>query len=197
MQKETKNKTKTLNTKRLTLQTPTPDDAKHMLDYVLVNREHLAPWEPIRKANYFTIEHWEEQFQKSMELYQQGREFAILIRSKEDTARNIIGQCRLSNIVRGAFQASHLGYSLAEAEQGKGLMNEALTEVIRYAFEEMHLHRVMANYIPENQKSEKVLKKLGFTKEGYAKDYLFLAGKWQDHILTSLVHPNWSPEKLG
>ena len=35
------------------------------------------------------------------------------------------------------------------------------------------------------------LKKIGFTVEGYARDYLFLNGKWQDHVLTSLINPSF------
>ena len=47
----------------------------------------------------------------------------------------------------------------------------------------------MANYMPTNEASGKVLKRLGFTVEGYARDYLCLNGKWEDHILTSLTNP--------
>jgi ribosomal-protein-alanine N-acetyltransferase len=49
----------------------------------------------------------------------------------------------------------------------------------------------MANYIPCNERSARVLKRLGFEVEGYARDYLFLAGNWQDHVLTSLINPSW------
>jgi [ribosomal protein S5]-alanine N-acetyltransferase len=68
-------------------------------------------------------------------------------------------------------------------------MFEALTVVIAYAFNDMGLHRIMANYIPTNERSGRLLRRLGFVVEGYARDYLFLAGNWQDHILTSLINP--------
>ncbi|MCJ8298752.1 MAG: 30S ribosomal protein S5 alanine N-acetyltransferase, partial [Pseudomonadales bacterium] len=51
------------------------------------------------------------------------------------------------------------------------------------------LHRIMANYIPENVRSAKVLEKVGFKKEGYSPSYLKIAGKWQDHVLTALINP--------
>jgi hypothetical protein len=47
----------------------------------------------------------------------------------------------------------------------------------------------MANYVPENERSARVLEKLGFEKEGYAKSYPRIAGKWLDHILTAKLNP--------
>ncbi len=48
----------------------------------------------------------------------------------------------------------------------------------------------MANYVPTNERSGRLLRRLGFTVEGYARDYLCLNGTWQDHILTSLINNN-------
>ena len=53
------------------------------------------------------------------------------------------------------------------------------------------MHRIMANYMPHNQRSGNLLKKLGFVVEGYARDYLLINGKWEDHILTSLNNDNY------
>jgi ribosomal-protein-alanine N-acetyltransferase len=70
-------------------------------------------------------------------------------------------------------------------------MYEALTAAIKYGFEELNLHRVMANYMPTNERSGKLLGRLGFTVEGYARNYLRLAGDWKDHILTALINESW------
>ena len=70
-------------------------------------------------------------------------------------------------------------------------MTEAGRLLIHYAFEELNLHRIMASYIPHNQRSANVLKRLGFEIEGTAREYLFINGKWQDHVMTSLINPQW------
>ena len=57
---------------------------------------------------------------------------------------------RFANVVRGVFQACHLGYGVARRHEGKGLMYEALDAGIRYAFGPLDFHRVMANYMPRN-----------------------------------------------
>lgn len=82
-----------------------------------------------------------------------------------------------------------MGYSLAEQAQGKGIMTEACRAGIDYIFQQVGLHRIMANYMPGNARSAAVLERLGFTIEGTAKSYLYLAGAWQDHVLTSLTNP--------
>jgi ribosomal-protein-alanine N-acetyltransferase len=97
----------------------------------------------------------------------------------------------LANIVRGPGQYCNLGYSLAKAYEGNGYMREAVAATIDLAFIEMNLHRITAGYQPHNRRSGDLLKKLGFTVEGYARDYLYIDGKWQDHILTSLINKNW------
>ena len=101
----------------------------------------------------------------------------------------VVGVINLSQIVRGGFQAGIVGYSLDAGEQGRGLMCEGLLALIEYAFLDLGLHRVMANYRPENERSARVLERLGFEREGYAKEYLYIDGAWRDHVLTSLVRP--------
>ena len=71
------------------------------------------------------------------------------------------------------------------------MMAEALAGAIDFAFDSLHLHRIEANYMPHNRRSGNTLRRLGFVVEGYARDYLLINGKWEDHILTSLSNPHW------
>ena len=68
-------------------------------------------------------------------------------------------------------------------------MKKLCTHVISYAFDELGLNRVMANYMPSNLRSEALLNRLGFVREGVAKKYLKINGVWEDHVLTSLLNP--------
>ena len=105
----------------------------------------------------------------------------------------ILGTCNYTNIVRGPFQACHLGYQIARADEGHGLMSEALRATNAFAFDVLRLHRIMANYRPENARSARLLERLGFVREGLAREYLFIDGAWRDHVLTALVHPAYEP----
>src|SRR5262249_40282839 len=107
----------------------------------------------------------------------------------------LTGDANFTAFLRRSAQFCFLGYSLSKEKEGKGYMFEALMEAIAYVFGKLNLHRIMANYMPHNERSGKLLDRLGFVKEGYARDYLLIAGKWQDHIMTSLINPNWiSPD---
>ncbi len=99
----------------------------------------------------------------------------------------MIGQINLTEIVRGAFQACYLGFSLAADRQGKGYVREAAKSIIAFAFDDLGLHRIMANHMPENVRSAATLAALGFQKEGFAQAYLCIAGTWRDHVLTALT----------
>jgi len=68
-------------------------------------------------------------------------------------------------------------------------MKQMCDHVIIYAFEELSLNRIMANYMPRNKRSAALFDTLGFACEGRAKNYLFINGKWEDHVLTSLLKP--------
>ena len=81
-----------------------------------------------------------------------------------------------------------MGYAISHLYEGKGKMKSLCQYVINYAFNELQLNRIMANYMPNNIRSGSLLNQLGFLKEGYASSYLLINGKWEDHILTSLIN---------
>lgn len=136
--------------------------------------------------HFYTLDYWQEQMQNREAEMQEGR--AIFFVAMDD-AENVIAVCNLTNIVRGVFQAGYMGYAVAEAYQGKGVMKSLCEYVVKYAFEELKLNRVMSNYLPRNERSGNLLKALGFEQEGYAKRYLKIHGQWQDHVLTARVNP--------
>jgi ribosomal-protein-alanine N-acetyltransferase len=176
-----------LETERLLLKSLSAVDAELITQYVNDNKPHLTPWEPIRPAEYYTIEFWRKTIKKYNQEPFGNQALRFILFLKTTPAGPVIGMCNFNNIIRGAFQACHLGYSIDYRYQRQGLMYEALKKATDFAFEHVKLHRIMANYMPKNERSGKLLRKLGFVPEGYARDYLKIAGKWEDHILTSLV----------
>lgn len=176
-----------LVTERLTLEPINADFAYSLLDYQLDNRKHLQPWEPLRTTDFFTFDMIRARVRTMADSMAAGNALHWLVCEGSDS---VIGECNFTNIVRGPFQACHLGYSIDYRREGKGLMREALTAAIEYVFENVGLHRIMASYRPENTRSERLLNALGFEREGFARAYLKINGAWADHVLTSLINPS-------
>lgn len=154
---------------------------------------HLDRWSPPVAPAYFTPAFWRERLALAVDEFHAGRAARFVLQDKGAAHAPILGTCNYTNVVRGAFQACHLGYQIARAQEGRGLMAEALRATNAFAFDVMRMHRIMANYRPENERSARLLERLGFVREGLAHRYLFIDGDWRDHVLTALTHPAYDP----
>lgn len=177
----------TLLTERLVLTLPGPEAAQRMVAYFEGNRSHLGPWEPPFPPGMFTTSFWERRLVQNQDEYRTGKSMRLALLDRREPQSAILGLANFTQFVRGAFMACTLGYSLDANAEGKGLMYEALTTALRHVFDRLQMHRVQANYMPINERSARLLKRLGFQVEGYARDYIFINGAWRDHILTALV----------
>lgn len=186
------NRLPTLGSHQFTMRLLSPEEADLMVEFRLNNREYLRLWEPYRPAEFFTLDYWRAQLRHSLQEFRDGQSVAFVILNQQDALEKtkVLGVMNFTSIIRGTFQACHLGYALAETEQGKGIMTQALSLGIDYMFNQAGLHRILANYLPKNNKSAAVLCRLGFTIEGKAKKFMRINGVWEDHILTSLVNPD-------
>jgi len=170
-----------LETPRLILRTLTPRDVPLLLDFDSRNRQWLAPWEPARDERYFRAERVLSTIRGDARSVRRGTgcRWHLFYRGRPG---RIVGSVGLSNVVTGAFLSAHLGYRLDGNETGRGLMTEAVAEVVDYAFEVVGLHRLEANVLPRNGASLRLLERLGFEDEGLARRYLKIAGVWEDHL---------------
>jgi ribosomal-protein-alanine N-acetyltransferase len=105
--------------------------------------------------------------------------------------RSIAGSINLSQIFRGGFQNAYLGYYMGARYAGQGYMTEAVQLIVRHAFEQLKLHRLEANIQPGNTASIAVVKRAGFTLEGYSRRYLKICGRWRDHQRWAIVSEDW------
>lgn len=186
-----------IETERLLLTIPSVNAAPRMLSFAEENREHLGRWSPPEPEGFYTEKFWRDYLNASRASFQQGQSLKLVILAREEPDGHVIGECNFSNFMRGPFQACFLGYKIDFRAEGQGLMYEALLAAIAYVFETLRLHRIMANYLPINERSGRLLRRLGFNVEGYARDYLLINGEWRDHILTSLTNPNLKPEEIA
>ncbi|MBT09331.1 MAG: 30S ribosomal protein S5 alanine N-acetyltransferase [Gammaproteobacteria bacterium] len=174
-----------LCTDRLVCRLLEPHEAKLMCSFRRENKNHLEKWEPLRKPSFFTESFWQAQLRAQLRDFREGVSANFSILDKDEVF--IVGVCNYTNIVRGTFQSCQLGYAIAKQFEGQGLMEEALRTTNEFVFSQLGLHRIMAAYLPHNQRSGSLLDKLGFKREGFAEKYLKINGIWEDHVLTSKI----------
>ena len=175
-------------TERLTGYLVSTDHAEALHNYYVDNSAHLKPWEPKRDSDYHSLSAWRERVENYIEEHNKG--IAMRMVALSNHAQDLVGVCNFTNISGAPSQACYLGYSIAARYAGQGLMTEIVGAGIQHVFNQYDLHRVMANYVPENLASGRVLEKLGFEKEGMAKSYLQINGVWRDHVLTAKLNPD-------
>lgn len=166
-------------------------DAQTLTELYAENRQFLAPWQPQRPESYFTETGQREAVDAALALRAAGSAAPLVIL---DGDAAVVGTVTITSIIRGAFQSCSVGYWLAERAQGQGLATKALRDAVDLAFGDLRLHRVQAETLTDNARSQRVLQRVGFVQYGCAPSYLHIAGMWQDHVLYQLL--SRTPERV-
>jgi [ribosomal protein S5]-alanine N-acetyltransferase len=182
-----------IDTPRLRLLAPEPALADTVAEFYRRNKDHFARWDPPHPPGFLTAAFHQAKLEAGAAAFRAGRDWRywLTLRGDPETAPRVIGQCHVSSVVRGTFHSANLGYALDHAHQGSGLMFEAVSTLIDEAMfaPGVNLHRLQAGHLPQNQRSGRLLQRLGFTQIGIAHDYLFIDGAWRDHLLWQRINP--------
>jgi [ribosomal protein S5]-alanine N-acetyltransferase len=163
----------------VTLRLPAADDYEQWSQLRLESRSFLEPWEP----SWDHQELSKEAFRSRVKRYQQLRKDDLAYAYFIFKDQRLLGAITLSNVRRGISQMGTLGYWIGANFARQGLMSDALDIMCKHAFRELQLHRLEAACLPRNIASIRLLEKTSFEREGYAKSYLKIAGRWEDHLL--------------
>ena len=98
----------------------------------------------------------------------------------DPASEGIVGLINFNEIIAGPAQTAFISYYGMVRFARRGLMTEAVGLAVRYAFEELGLHRVEAVIQLENTRSIALVKRLGFRFEGISLRYLNVHGAWRD-----------------
>lgn len=167
------------------------EDADELARLERVNREFLAPWEPTRDEDYYSIDTYRAALAQQLDRHADGLALPLAI---VDENEEVVGRITLHAIVRDPLQSATLGYWLSESATGRGLAGAALGELIAISFGELRLHRLEAGTMLDNVRSQRVLDRHGFERYGVAAKFLRVAGKWEDHALYQLLNEAWTDD---
>ena len=180
-----------LFTERFLLRPPGAGDVRAIAASMKANEAHLRPWSPSGAFGPAarTTTRVAQRILKDRHEWRHDVRCSFLVLDRREPGA-VLGNIGLT-VQRGIFQNGYIGYWTDRREQGKGLITECLRAVVGWAFGPLGLHRLQAAVIPTNPASLRVLAKLGFRTEGYARRYLKIAGAWQDHVLTAITAEEW------
>ena len=149
------------------------------------SRAFLSPWEPTWPHDDLTRGAFRRRLKRYAEDLRSDQAYPFFLFRKEDNV--LVGGLTLANIRRGVAQAGSLGYWMGQSYAGRGHMAAAVAALVPFSFGTLRLHRLEAACIPTNVASIRLLEKTGFTREGFAREYLCINGTWQDHLLYALL----------
>ncbi len=165
-----------------------PPNANDFSQWALLrseSRRFLAPWEPVWPADELSRLAFRRRIRRYQREAREGSGYPFFVFSVDGTL--LLGGLTLSHVQRGVTQSCSLGYWMGERHAGRGYMTDAVRVALSFAFDALRLHRVEAACLPHNAASVRLLEKVGFSREGYARRYLCIDGRWQDHLLFAIV----------
>jgi [ribosomal protein S5]-alanine N-acetyltransferase len=145
------------------------------------SRGFLQPWEPLWPTDDLTRSSFRRRITRYNAEIQKDEAYPFFLFSEDD--ETLLGGVNLTNVRRGAASMASLGYWMGQRHAHKGLMTQAVLILSGFAFSQLSLRRIEASCVPENNASLRLLEKAGFSKEGYAREYLSINGVWRDHLL--------------
>ncbi|MDQ0319456.1 ribosomal-protein-alanine N-acetyltransferase [Pararhizobium capsulatum DSM 1112] len=175
------------------LRLPKTSDYRQWFQLRSESRAFLEPWEPTWRADEMTESAFRTRVIRNEQEFSSGQAVPLFLLSRAEN--ELLGGLTIGYIRRGVAQCCMIGYWMGERHAGKGHMEQALRLALPYIFSSLQLHRVEAACIPENQRSIRLLEKVGFQREGYLREYLKINGHWRDHLMFSLLSQESAPAR--
>jgi len=137
-----------------------------------------------------TMDDMDDFFQKiSSEINIPGTWFQYAIIQKDSNL--LIGDIGVHFLETSDNRQVEIGYTLDKNFRGKGYASEAVIKIVNYLFSHLNKHRIIASIDPANTDSIKLIERLGFRKEAYFVESLFLQGKWVDDVIYAILAKEW------
>ena len=168
-----------LDTEHLRLAVLRKSEAPRACEYFIRNRDFHKQFSQTHADDYFTVSVQKKYLAYDCDSFLEGSLVPLWITEKGSD--KLIGRVSFFNFAYGGMMSCAVGYHLDKDYEGKGIMSEALKSSLAFVFDEYKMHRVEAFILPENERSIKLVQRVGFTYEGYRKSYMHINGKYRDH----------------
>jgi len=149
------------------------------------NEDYLTPWEPQWNERHLTRLSYRARLAKFKKMVSHDEAYPFhIFRASDD---RLIGACNVTHVQRQVAQTAQLGYWVGQHYARQGFARASVSAATKFCFETLGLHRIEAGVQPDNAASIKVLEAMGFQREGTARGYLKINGKWEDHDIWAKI----------
>lgn len=178
-----------LTTERLTLRKMLVADASDMYEYAARPEvTKYLTWQPHPDRDYTR-----EYLQYLGNRYAAGMFYDWAIVYEPDC--KMVGTCGFTAF-NCTSDSAEVGYVLNPEYWGKGIAPEALIRVLEFGFDDLGLHRIEARFIEENDRSRRVMEKVGMRFEGVLREGMLVKGNYVNVGICSILESEWR-EKYG
>ncbi len=174
-----------IETDRVLLRAPQMSDYPAWAELRAASQDFLVPWEPLWAPDELSRASFRRRIRHYMRDMREDVGYALFVYDTSSTS--LVGGITLCNVRRGVTQSCTLGYWVGAAHARQGFMTAAVRGVVPFVFDSLELHRLEAACLPENTASMRLLERVGFKREGLARQYLRINGDWRDHVLYALL----------
>ncbi|MBY6035991.1 GNAT family N-acetyltransferase [Fictibacillus nanhaiensis] len=168
------------------------EDCEQRLNLHIENQAHFQEWSPYKRSEeFFTLQGQVESINNLIAKRADDSRYDFAIYLDDNSSHTLIGEVQFTSVVRGPLQSSFLGYMIGKRFNGLGYMTKSLKIALKIAFEELNFHRVTAEVNPDNIASLRVLDKVGFVREGFARKNVKVGDEWRDHICLAMLEEDY------
>jgi ribosomal-protein-alanine N-acetyltransferase len=159
------------------------------------NEQWLTPWEPLRPANMLDPTRDRDAFATRCNARDRDRQMGVAYGFGLFVGADFAGEVNLNGVARGALQTGTVGYWVDRNKAGNRYVAEGVVVLAKFAFEQLHLHRLEICIVPRNSNSRRVMEVLGVREEGVALRYLEINGTWEDHMRYAITVEEWESRR--
>jgi ribosomal-protein-alanine N-acetyltransferase len=174
-----------LEGERVFLRPPQADEWEAWAAVRSESRDYLSPWEPTWPSDALSEGSYLRRLRRLATEWKGDEGYSFHVFRRDGS--QLVGGIGLTQVRRGVAQTATLGYWVGHRFHSNGYTTEAVRLIVQFAFQALRLHRIEAACLPENAPSRRVLEKASFLREGYARQYLMIAGEWRDHLTFALL----------
>jgi len=182
--------------RRVMMRPLVPTDFPPWTEVRVRNEEWLTPWEPTRTAHLADPTRSRDAFTSRCVARDRERQSGTAFGFGLFVDNAFAGEININNIIRGAMQSGTIGYWIDRDRAGHSYIAEGVVVACRFAFEELHLHRLEIGIVPRNANSRRVMEKLQVREEGIAVRFLEINGAWEDHVRYAMTAEEWHSRRI-